>query len=157
MKLAVSNIAWEAGDDAHIYSLMEELGFSGLEIAPTRIFPSAPYDDLPAARRWAQELMRTHGFTVPSMQSIWFGRGEHLFGSAQERAALLDYTRRAIDFAAAVGCGNLVFGCRRTGRFPAARTAARRRSFSASLATMRIREAQCLQWRRIPPYTAPII
>ena len=34
MKLAVSNIAWEAGDDAHIYSLMEELGFSGLEIAP---------------------------------------------------------------------------------------------------------------------------
>ena len=83
MKLAVSNIAWEAGDDAHIYSLMEELGFSGLEIAPTRIFPSAPYDDLPAARRWAQELMRTHGFTVPSMQSIWFGRGERLFGSAQ--------------------------------------------------------------------------
>lgn len=79
MKLAVSNIAWEAGDDAHIYSLMEELGFSGLEIAPTRIFPSAPYDDLPAARRWAQELMRTHGFTVPSMQSIWFGRGRAPF------------------------------------------------------------------------------
>lgn len=118
MKLAVSNIAWEAGDDAHIYSLMEELGFSGLEIAPTRIFPSAPYDDLPAARRWAQELMRTHGFTVPSMQSIWFGRGEHLFGSAQERAALLDYTRRAIDFAAAVGCGNLVFGCPKNRTLP---------------------------------------
>ncbi len=118
MKLAVSNIAWEAGDDVRIYSLMEELGFSGLEIAPTRIFPSAPYDDLPAAWRWAQELMRTHGFTVPSMQSIWFGRGERLFGSAQERAALLDYTRRAIDFAATVGCGNLVFGCPKNRTLP---------------------------------------
>jgi sugar phosphate isomerase/epimerase len=45
------------------------------------------------------------------MQSIWYGRTENIFRSAEERTALIEYTKRAADFAAAVGCGNLVFGC----------------------------------------------
>lgn len=111
MKLAVSNIAWSAEDDARVYALMRECGFSGLEIAPTRIFPAEPYSDLDRARTWAESLKRNEGFTVPSMQSIWFGKTERLFGAESERAALCEYTQKAIDFAAAVGCSNLVFGC----------------------------------------------
>ena len=45
------------------------------------------------------------------MQSIWYGKQEKLFGSENERTILLSYTKKAIDFAEAVGCGNLVFGC----------------------------------------------
>jgi sugar phosphate isomerase/epimerase len=43
------------------------------------------------------------------MQSIWFGQNGSIFGP--ERRALLAYTLRAIEFAKAAGCGNLVFGC----------------------------------------------
>lgn len=46
-----------------------------------------------------------------SMQSIWYGRTEKLFGTEEERNLLLDYTKSAVDFAAAIGCKNLVFGC----------------------------------------------
>ncbi|MEY8390563.1 sugar phosphate isomerase/epimerase [Lachnospiraceae bacterium] len=118
MKLAISNIAWEAAEDERIYGLMEEYGYSGLEIAPTRIFPEHPYDKLTEAGAWSEELKRRHGFTVPSMQSIWFGRQEKLFGSGEEREILAAYTRKAIDFAAVVGCKNLVFGCPRNRNFP---------------------------------------
>ena len=111
MRLSVSNIAWTAAQDPAVYSLMRDYGYSGLEIAPTRIFTERPYDDLEAAHKWAIGLEREYGFCVSSMQSIWFGRKENLFGTEEERRSLLEYTKKAIDFAEAVGCNNLVFGC----------------------------------------------
>ncbi len=111
MKLSISNIAWGKEQDEAVYRMMREHGFSGLEIAPTRIFEENPYDRLAEAAMWSRQLGEREGFCISSMQSIWFGRGEKLFGSRQEREALFDYTKRAIDFAAAVHCGNLVFGC----------------------------------------------
>ena len=44
MKLSMSNIAWKEEQDAYIYENMRELGFDGLEIAPTRIFQEMPYE-----------------------------------------------------------------------------------------------------------------
>ena len=52
MKLAVSNIAWDSVNDNKIYNCMKAIGFTGLEIAPTRIFPDAPYDCLKEAKQW---------------------------------------------------------------------------------------------------------
>ncbi len=117
-KLSVSNIGWEASQDAQVYRWMEELGFTGLEIAPTRIFPQAPYDRLSEAAAWAKELKNDHGFSVPSMQSIWFGRQEPIFGEEAQRQSLLDYTKKAMDFASVIGCRNLVFGCPRNRNVP---------------------------------------
>lgn len=111
MKLSISNIAWTAEQDELVYALMQEYGFSGLEIAPTRIFPDTPYENIAEAKQWRKDLQEDYGFVVPSMQSIWFGRTEKVFGSNEERKALIEYTKKAIDFAAAIGCGNLVFGC----------------------------------------------
>ncbi len=117
MNYSVSNIAWTAEQDPQVYELMQLHGFSGLEIAPTRIFPKDPYDCTEQAAVWSAELKARYGFSVPSMQSIWYGRTERIFGSAEERLILLDYTKKAIDFAAAVGCRNLVFGCPRNRSF----------------------------------------
>ncbi len=114
MKLSISNIAWTAPQDDVVYELMRKNGFAGLEIAPTRIFPEAPYEHIDDAREWYDTL----GFVVPSMQSIWFGRQENLFASADECQALIDYTKKAIDFASAIGCRNLVFGCPRNRALP---------------------------------------
>lgn len=129
MKLSISNIGWQADDDAVVYEWMKKYGYSGLEIAPTRIFPEAPYERLEEAGAWADALRETYGFIVPSMQSIWFGRQEKLFGSMEERHILLEYTKKAVDFAEAVGCRNLVFGCPRNRAFPEGGNAADAISF----------------------------
>ncbi len=110
MKLAISNIAWSAEEDASVYALMRQYGYTGLEIAPTRFLGAAPYEDLDRVRAWRQEFAAEEDFAIPSMQSIWFGRTEKLFADASQRQALLDYTKKAVDFAEAVQCANLVFG-----------------------------------------------
>ena len=107
MKLSISNIAWSNENDAAVYELMQEKNFTGLEIAPTKIFPDNPYIELEKAAQWKKNLP----FKISSMQSIWFGRTEKLFGTSRERETLLDYTKSAICFAEIIGCKNLVFGC----------------------------------------------
>ncbi len=113
MNLSISNIAWSKEDDQTVYAKMKACGFSGLEIAPTRIFPQNPYDHLQDAKEWAVSLKERYGFSISSMQSIWFGCTGRIFGTIEERVALLEYTKKAILFAELVGCGNLVFGCPR--------------------------------------------
>ncbi len=117
MNTAISNIAWIAGEDEAVYAIMSQLGIEGLEIAPTRFFPEAPYSRLEEAAQKKAELA-SRGFTIPSMQSIWFGRSESLCGTESERQALTEYTLSAIDFAKAIGCRNLVFGCPRNRNIP---------------------------------------
>lgn len=112
MKLSVSNIAWTKEYDEEMYAFLATEKVEGVEIAPTRIFPEAPYENR-EANVFAGRLKKEYGLVIPSMQSIWFGRSENLFASVEERKALLEYTKKAIDFAAAVGCKNLVFGCPR--------------------------------------------
>ena len=107
MKLSISNIAWTKENDAEIYELMQKKNFVGLEIAPTRIFPENPYAELEKAVQWKKKL----NFEIPSMQSIWYGKTEKIFGTQNEREILLDYTEKAINFAEVIGCKNLVFGC----------------------------------------------
>lgn len=118
MKLSVSNIAWEAKDDNIIFQKMKDLGYSGLEIAPTRIIPEAPYDHIPQAKAFAEQIKQSYNFTISSMQSIWYGIQDKVFGTEAERARLITYTKKAIDFAEAIGCKNLVFGCPRNRVIP---------------------------------------
>ena len=113
MKLSVSNIAWTKEYDEEMYAFLQDEKIDGLEIAPTRIFPESPYDKNAAAAEFAGQLKEKYSLLIPSMQSIWFGRTENIFASVEERKALLDYTKKAIDFATAIGCKNLVFGCPR--------------------------------------------
>ena len=118
MKVSISNIGWSEENDLKVYKKMEEMGFKGLEIAPTRIFPEKPYDKLDEAKKWAKKIETTYGFEIPSIQSIWYGRNEKLFGIEEDRIALVDYTKKAIDFAEALGCRNLVFWCPRNRNMP---------------------------------------
>ena len=111
MKLSISNIAWSKEYDIMMYKYLTEHNFIGLEIAPTRIFPEAPYDKLEEARSFAKNLKEQYNLVISSMQSIWYGRSENIFNSDGERKILVDYTKKAIDFASVINCKNLVFGC----------------------------------------------
>lgn len=98
MRLSISNIGWVSESDEQIYKIMKKLDFQGLEIAPTRIFPESPYDKSEDAKKWSESLKNEYGFCVPSMQSIWYGRQEKIFHSPEDREALTEYTKKAIDF-----------------------------------------------------------
>ena len=111
MKLSISNIAWDAKLDQQMYELMEALSYQYLEIAPTRIFSKNPYNNIQNARKWSKSILSKYGLGVSSMQSIWFGRSENIFKSEDERKILIDYTKKAVEFAETIGCKNLVFGC----------------------------------------------
>lgn len=114
MKLSISNIAWAEEKNLQAYQIMQEKNFGGLEIAPSKIFGENPYLKLNEAAEWKKNLP----FEVPSMQSIWFGRTEKIFGTDAERQILSDYTKKAVDFAKIIGCKNLVFGCPKNRNLP---------------------------------------
>ncbi len=116
--LAISNIAWAEDKEPEIFRIMKETGFTGLEIAPTRVFPQTPYDHIEEAKEWSKAIRQEYELTVPSMQSIWFGKSEKIYGSEEERKYLEAYTKKAILFAEAIECRNLVFGCPRNRVIP---------------------------------------
>lgn len=149
-RLAASNIGWSAGDDERVYALMQSLGYTGLEIAPTRIFPAQPYDDPAAAAAFAQTLQKKYGLCIPSMQSIWYGQAGSIFTPA-EADALAAYTEKAFAFAAACGCKSLVFGCPRNRTVPAGRAPEEAEPFFARLADAAEKQGVRLALEANPP------
>ena len=110
IRLSISNIAWDKADDEAVYAEMQAHGFAGLELAPTRVFPQDPYDQLSSAALFGGYLKNKWGFAVPSIQSIWYGQQGSIF-RPDEAERLLDYTAGAYRFAHALNCPSLVFGC----------------------------------------------
>lgn len=151
MKLSISNIAWEEADDGRVCRRLLERGFQAIEIAPTLWFPQEPYCHGGEARERARKLWETWGLGVSSMQSIWYGRTERLFGTVAERQALLDYTKRAMDFAAQIGCGNLVFGCPRNRLRPEGAPEAPALDFFRACGEYAVSAETCLSLEANPP------
>lgn len=111
MKLSISNIAWNKENDLEMYEYISMQGFQAIEIAPTRIFEEAPYEKLEQAKEFYNGLKEKYHLEISSMQSIWYGKTEKIFESEVARKFLIDYTKKAIDFASVINSKNLVFGC----------------------------------------------
>ena len=116
MKYSISNIAWDKKDDFAMYTFLQQNNIDGIEIAPTRLFDK-PYENLEQAQLYATMLRNRFGLEISSMQSIWYGQQGNIF-NPDEAKPLRDYTKKAIDFAAATGIKNLVFGCPRNRNMP---------------------------------------
>lgn len=111
LKLAISNIAWSNEVDNKVYSYLRKNNIPGLEIAPTRIFANKPYDNLEEAKLYSKKISDEYGIAICSLQSIWYGKKEKLFGTEEERKELIEYTKKCIIFAQTIGASNIVFGC----------------------------------------------
>lgn len=111
IKLAISNIAWDKSNDGKIYEYLKQNNIKGLEIAPTRIFEQNPYDKLEEAKEYANVLKEKYNLDIISMQSIWYGKTQNIFENEDNAEKLIEYTKKTIDFANAMQCTNLVFGC----------------------------------------------
>jgi len=119
MKLSVSNIAWPTEYDDEMYEFLCSNAINGLEIAPTRLFSSQPYNNLTHVVAFTYRLKEKYNITVSSIQSIWYGVTENIFDSEVNRKMLIDYTKKSIDFACALNCSNIVFGCPKNRNIPA--------------------------------------
>jgi D-psicose/D-tagatose/L-ribulose 3-epimerase len=110
VNLAVSNIAWTAAEDEEIAELLAQLGVTGIEIAPTRVWP-APLDVTSAQIDDFRERWAAHGIEIVAMQALLFGRPDLvMFNSEGQRAATLEYLRWIMAMAARLGAKPLVFG-----------------------------------------------
>ena len=150
MRLSISNIAWSADEDRQIYGLMRQNGYSGLEIAPTRFFPDAPYDRLTDMSLLAGELREKYGLSVCSMQSILYGKDQNLFDE-EGSAELIAYLNRAFSFGEAAGGCNFVFGCPRNRSVPVGKTAGDSISFFERSAVLAMEHGCVLSLEANPP------
>ena len=110
MRLSVSNIAWDAPEEAEVLALFSEYGVQGVEVAPTKIWPDwagvTERSIIETRSRFADQ-----GFVIPAFQSILFGKPEFsVFGEKPVIDALVDHVAFVSDIAAGLGAKCLVFG-----------------------------------------------
>ena len=118
MKLSFSNIAWDFSQNDDICKMLKEYHFSGIEIAPTIISTDPFTKNVSLVKNFSDSLSKKYDFTIPSMQSIWFGRTENIFNPS-DVDMMIDYTKKIIDLANTINCPNLVFGCPKNRNMPA--------------------------------------
>lgn len=124
MRIAVSNIAWPADEEAEVATAMQSLGVTEVELAPTKVFTD-PLATTGAERDAYVRFWADHGVSVVAFQSMLFGRLDlEVFGSAQNRAATLDYLARFIELAGQLGASRMVFGSPKNRRVPDGMSAA---------------------------------
>ncbi|WP_367925773.1 sugar phosphate isomerase/epimerase family protein [uncultured Ruthenibacterium sp.] len=139
LALSVSNIGFFEADDERVWSLLQKLGYTGLEIAPTRLVGMRPYEKRDAACEKARMLYERYGLRISSMQSIWYGKSGNIF-EPKDAQHLWEYTKKAVDFAAALQCSNLVFGNPRQRKMRCGETQEQALGFFADIA------AYACQW-----------
>jgi sugar phosphate isomerase/epimerase len=110
VKIAISNLAWDAGENDRVAEIMASRHIDGVEIAPTKIWPDLSLADdssISACRDW----WAVRGIRIVALQSLLFGRPDlNIFGTAEVRRSMLDYLGSAIRISALLGARVLVFG-----------------------------------------------
>jgi sugar phosphate isomerase/epimerase len=110
MKLAASNIAWAREHDGVVGDLLREVGFEGVEIAPTAVWPK-PLEVSDEELRRYRATWEERGLRIVAMQALLFGRMDlTLFGDAAKRRETFDYLAGMIRLGGKLGAGALVFG-----------------------------------------------
>lgn len=116
MKLSISNIAWNKEDDDEVLTFLCQNNYNAIEIAPTIILDN-PYDNLDRIVEYRKNIKDKYHLDISSIQSIWYGKSGNIF-NLEDRDELLSYTKKAILFASAIDCHNLVFGCPKNRNIP---------------------------------------
>ena len=110
MRLALSHIAWDAGEDEEIARLLRRYQVDAIDIAPGTYFPDpgeASDKDLLRVRQWWMD----RGVEITGMQALLFGAPAlNLFGEINVRENMLQRLASVCRVGAGVGATRLVFG-----------------------------------------------
>jgi D-psicose/D-tagatose/L-ribulose 3-epimerase len=72
LTLSISNIAWNRESDEEVGQFLKDRGVSNIEIAPTKYLPGAPRCSDKEVLE-IKKIWNSHGISISSMQSIFFG------------------------------------------------------------------------------------
>lgn len=110
MRLSISNIAWDLGEDDLVIPLLKNMGISEIEIAPTKFWErplqitDSEIDRL--KREWFEK-----GISFVAMQSLLFGQNHfNMFSANDSRQEMIYYLSGIISLAGKLGVKSLVFG-----------------------------------------------
>lgn len=110
MRLAISNIAWDLEDDTQVAEIMERHNVSGVEVAPTKIWPTPLSVDISEIQRY-KAFWNTRNISIVAMQALLFGRPDlTIFENESARDETFRYLTKMISLGARLGAGILVFG-----------------------------------------------
>jgi D-psicose/D-tagatose/L-ribulose 3-epimerase len=109
MKLAISNIAWEKHDDLTIFEMLRKYGVQGVEIAPTKIWPSWKGASYENARQY-RKFMQDEGFQISSMQAILFDKPQLQIFNMDSHAEFFKHIQLIAELADGFGSSVIVFG-----------------------------------------------
>ena len=134
-KLAVSNIALTAYDHTAELGRLPELGLSGLEVAPSRVWRDTWHGLTPAMVAAYRRDVEAAGLQVVGLHSLFYDHPElGLFRDAETRARSLDYLVHLSAVCRDLGGRTLIWGGgRRRGDVGAAAANTEARAFMAEL------------------------
>ncbi len=75
IRLSYSNIAWTPHDSPEILQLLKQHGISGIEVAPTKVWPEWQGATRKNASKYRHSLAQM-GFQIPALQAVLFGKSE---------------------------------------------------------------------------------
>jgi sugar phosphate isomerase/epimerase len=108
-RFAYSNIAWDVHDDPDTLALLRANGVTGIEVAPTKVWPEWEAITLPAATAYRDKL-HGQGFEIPALQALLFGRPQARLFDEQGETELLKHLEQVAAIAGALGAQVAVFG-----------------------------------------------
>lgn len=111
-RFAFSNIAWAPHDDPGILALLRERGITGIEVAPTTVWPNWVGCD-PAAAAAYRGVLDDQGFQVPAMQALLYGRPRARLFDDEGEAELLEHLGHVAAIAGSLGARVAVLGAPR--------------------------------------------
>lgn len=110
MKLSVSSIAWQDGEEAEALAILHAHDVEAIELVPRRVAGDPPGD--PAMWRKAREEWTGASLVPCAFQAILYGyaRPMHLFQDEAQARNLLDHLSFVSQAAGAMGIGAIIFG-----------------------------------------------
>lgn len=110
MKIAISQIAWQISEEETIAQLLQQYYIRGVEIAPTKIWPSpltATDSEISAYR----QFWNRYDVKIVAMQALLFGQPDlKVFTNRETRQHTFNYLAGMVELAAKLGATRLVFG-----------------------------------------------
>jgi D-psicose/D-tagatose/L-ribulose 3-epimerase len=110
MRVSISNIAWDATEDAVVASLLGQHGIDAIDVAHSKYFQN-PEETTETEIKRVRNWWADRGIEIIGMQALLFGTtGLNVFGSSEIRSEMLRHLRQICRIGETLGAKRLVFG-----------------------------------------------